>query len=288
MSGLSFRLQLLGKEPVQQVGVVQQSRLGKEVGGRLAARGAVGVEPHEAGAAVARGVDRLGLQHLLDAMLARLAAPDLVQNGEGQGLVVGDGERLGGAKGNLPGFQGIQHRRGQGGECEAAIDMGLGDAEGPGDGRHVRAALAHPPEGADFVGGVQVLAGGVLDRRPRAGGGFIRGQPDRNKGEVRARIGKCRVTLKRQLDRAPAAATRDHANLSGFVAETRDRLDQPDHGDAVGQQGDTLGVGLLPGVHVGQVEVGKRDALEGRGFGGEGFAGEGGHVGHDGFLWVQR
>ena len=88
------------------------------------------------------------------------------------------------------------------------------------------------------------------------------------------------VALERQLDRAPATAPGDNADPSGLVAQASDGLDQPDHDDAVGQKGDALGIGFLPGVQGGQVEVGQGDVFDGGGIDGAGLNGEGGDVGH--------
>lgn len=58
----------------------------------------------------------------------------------------------------------------------AGLHMRLGRPQHLGDNRHIDAALAHTAEGADFIGGMQVLAGGVLDRSPSAGGRRVGGR----------------------------------------------------------------------------------------------------------------
>jgi len=278
--GCGLGRQLLRKEAGQQFTVLQQRRVGKEVSCHASACGAVGIDPDKTGAAVSCGINRFGLQKLLETMLAHFAPSGLFQHGQGKGFVVRDGERLGRAQSDFTCFQRVQHRGGQGGKGEAAIDMGLGRAEGAGDGRYISAAVAHPAIGADFVGGVQVLAGSVLDGSPCASGGLVRGQPDRHKGEFGPMRDKFGVAFERQLDRAPAATSSDDTDLALRVAQTGERLDQADHGNAIGHERDALWVGLLPGVHVGKVKVGQRQGLDAGGLDGAGVTCEGGYIGH--------
>ena len=255
---------LLGEQAGQQIAIVKRGRVAEQIAVHPPARCGVGVQPDKQGAAVG-AADRFRLQSLLDAVFGHVAAHHLGQNLQGQGLVLGHGKGFRHAKADLPRLQGVQNRGGQRGQRKAAVNMRLGLAEAAGDGGHVCACLLHPAIGTDFIGGCQVLAGGVLGAGPCPRGGLVGGDADGNGGQFRVALGHGRITLDCAGDGAEPAAPGDDADAAIRIDGAGQVLDQADHSKAVGQQVDPLRVRILTRVHVGDIELGQREILDGGG-----------------------
>ena len=253
-------IQLFGKEAVQQVGAGNKGIAAEQIACDLPACAFIGIQPDIDRAAVI-GADRFGLQKLFEAGHGIIFTAHPVQNVKRKGLVLGDGEAFGCTKGDFTGFQGVQHRHGQGGKSKAAIDVLFGDGEYAGDGRDGAAAFSHAAIGADFVGRMQGLAGGILDAGPCAGGGFVGRDSHGNFGQT-----DCGKVIGLQFDDGAQAATaRDDADAPVRVKMPGKVLDQASGLDALGQQGDAFGIHALARVHGRQVKLVQRKILD-RGF----------------------